>query len=373
MAGFFLISNKLPEEQKLDRNFAPNWDAMGVLCQGDWTPEREAYLRREIPKQRAGRADYDTLVYARGNRSGRLFDRVVDSLAAGRQPNAAELAQVGYVLRTTAFIGNGQLGTRPLAGFEVDHPMRRPYHAQIWSAFMLREYVFDLIDHLAHMRNPAAVRLDPKFKRYLGLGNSAATGLVSFIANHPVLIHSWSQAYQASSTSARIQCVQADSDVGRSFEQLLAKASQYFRGGNSERDLVFTAPGQVADENRGDELYLVHGCGHEFAIGVPVCFYRACQIQGTENDPAKDRPKIVGVARHHHDADGRLQRAARLDLARPLHLLAQRALDGRCRREIGKRRARRVERRQRRDPQKDHEREGAEDIRSHAPSSLSPG
>src|SRR6202020_1807596 len=57
-----------------------------------------------------------------------------------------------------------------------------------------------------------------------------------------------SQAYQASSTSARIQCVQADSDVGRSFEQLLAKASQYFREGNSERDLVFTAPGQVADE-----------------------------------------------------------------------------------------------------------------------------
>ncbi len=39
---FFLVSEKLPEEQKTDRNFAPGWDAMGVLCQGEWNAEREA-------------------------------------------------------------------------------------------------------------------------------------------------------------------------------------------------------------------------------------------------------------------------------------------------------------------------------------------
>ena len=65
---FFLVSTKLPEELKTDRNFAQSWDAMGVLCQGEWTAAREAYLRREVPKQRAGYADYDTLIYARGNR-----------------------------------------------------------------------------------------------------------------------------------------------------------------------------------------------------------------------------------------------------------------------------------------------------------------
>ena len=58
---FFLVSTKLPEALKTDRNFAQSWDAMGVLCQGEWTPEREAHLRREVPKQRAGYADYDTL------------------------------------------------------------------------------------------------------------------------------------------------------------------------------------------------------------------------------------------------------------------------------------------------------------------------
>ena len=68
---FFLVSHKLPEAAKTDRNFAQSWDAMGVLCQGEWTAEREAHLRREVPKQRAGYADYDTLIYARGNRSAR--------------------------------------------------------------------------------------------------------------------------------------------------------------------------------------------------------------------------------------------------------------------------------------------------------------
>src|SRR4030095_370573 len=69
---FFLISQKLAEEQKTDRNYAQSWDAMGVLCQGPWNAEREAHLRREVPRQRAGYADYDTLVYARGNRSARV-------------------------------------------------------------------------------------------------------------------------------------------------------------------------------------------------------------------------------------------------------------------------------------------------------------
>lgn len=245
---FFLVSYKLPEEQKLDRNFAQSWDAMGVLCQGEWTSEREAYLRREIPKQRAGRADYDTLVYARGNRSGRLFDHVVESLAAGQQPDAEKLAQIGYILRTTAFIGNGQLGTRPLAGFEPNHPMRRPYHAQMWSAFMLREYVFDLVDHLARVSNPKAASLAANHRRYLGLGNSAATGLVPFIVNHPLLIHSWWKARESASASARAQPVQPNDEEALRFERLLVKASRYFSEGNPSSDLAFASAQQVAGE-----------------------------------------------------------------------------------------------------------------------------
>jgi hypothetical protein len=245
---FFLISTKLPEEQKLDRNFAQSWDAMGLLCQGAWTPEREARLRVEIPKQRAGRADYDTLMYARGNRSGRLFDHVVESLAAGRQPDVTEIARVGYILRTTAFIGNGQLGTRPLAGFEPGHPMRRPYHAQIWSAFMLREYVFDLVDHMARARNPAAARLDPAYRRYLGLGNSAATGLVHFLGTHPCLIDRWCGTTERALAEARAQEVAPGSPAAAAFERLIGKAIRYFREGRQEPDLVFADTGGIADD-----------------------------------------------------------------------------------------------------------------------------
>jgi hypothetical protein len=244
---FFLVSLKLDEAQKMDRNWAQSWDAMGVLCQGEWTPEREALLRVEVPKQRAGYADYGTLVYARGNRSARLFDHVVESLAAGRQPDAGLLARVGYILRTTAFIANGQLGTRPYAGFESDHPFRRPYHAQMCSAFLLREYVFDLVDHMARARNPAAARLDPAYRRYLGLGNAAATGLVAFLVNHPHFMHRWSYAHEAALAEAKRRGAGPCDDATERFARLLDKAIRYHREGEGQDTGIFTSAGAVAD------------------------------------------------------------------------------------------------------------------------------
>lgn len=245
---FYLLSNKLPEEQKLDRNFAGTWEAMGVLCEGDWTPEREARLRIEIPKQVTGRADYDTLIYVRGNRSGRLFQYVVDSLAAGRQPDPHQIASVGYILRTTAFIGNGQLGTRPLAGYDSDHPMRRPYHAQIWSAFLLREYVFDLVEHMARANNPQAARLNDDIRRYVGLGNSAATGLVPFVANHPLMIHRWVQAQESAAGAARSRSVGRYAPEFARFQALLTKAIRYFKEHDVSPDGFFVSSRQVAEE-----------------------------------------------------------------------------------------------------------------------------
>ena len=238
---FFLVSNELPEEQKTDRNFAQSWDAMGVLCEGDWSAEREAYLRREVPKQRAGYADYDTLIYARGNRSKRVFDHVVDSLAAGQQPDLTLIAPIGYILRTTAFIGNGALGTKPWAGLAPGHPLRRPYHVQFCSAFALREFVFDLVDHMARARNPRAVRLAPAYRRYLGLGNSAATGLAAFAANHPHFLHRWTLSCEQALAQASERPVDAEG-----FLRLLDKAIRYHVEGARDSDGVFATPQAVA-------------------------------------------------------------------------------------------------------------------------------
>jgi hypothetical protein len=245
---FFLIADLLPEDAKTDRNFAQGWDAMGVLCQGEWTPEREALLRREVPKQRSGYADYDTLMYARGNRSARVFDHVVQSLAAGRQPDPQVLAPVGYILRTTAFIGNGQLGTRPLAGYEPGHPLRRPYHAQFCSAFALREYVFDLADHLARSRNPSAARLSPAMRRFIGLGNSAATGLAAFLANHPHFVHQWTAAVEQAYAQAKAKPICAQDPVVERCLAWLDKAVRYYEEGAKESDGVFLVPQTLASE-----------------------------------------------------------------------------------------------------------------------------
>ncbi len=236
---FFLVSDKLPEALKTDRNFAPGWDAMGVLCEGDWTPEREALMRREVPKQRGGFADYDTLAYARGNRSARLFDAMVEQLAAGRQPDPRLVAPVGYVLRTTAFIANGQLGTRPLAGYPDDHPLRRPYHAQFVAAFLLREFVFDLVDHLARVRDPRAVRLAPDHRRYLGIGNSAATGLVHYVANHPRQLQGWIGAIESALAHARARPMQPGSPELARGILLLDRAIAHVRDGRRPADGVF--------------------------------------------------------------------------------------------------------------------------------------
>ena len=247
---FFLISDVLPEDKKTDRNFAASWDAMGVLCQGEWTAEREAFLRREVPKQRAGFADYGTLIYARGNRSTRIFNHVVESLAQGLQPDLEELAPVGYILRTTAFIGNGQLGTLPLDGYGANHPLRRPYHAQFCSAFMLREYVFDLVDHLARIRSSKAVRLAPEYRRFLGLGNSAATGLAAYATNHPLRIHQWSLVHEEALVQAIQRMPVLSSELARTFESLLNKAAVYFTQSARLDDGVFASPQDTAVELR---------------------------------------------------------------------------------------------------------------------------
>ena len=204
MFHFFLVSHKLPEALKTDRNFAQSWDAMGVLCQGEWTAEREALpaprsaqatrrLRRLRHADLCARQPQRPLVRPRRGKPGRRPP-------AGRPPDRARRLHPAH---------HGLHRQRPARhppsrrAIEPDHPLRRPYHAQFCSAFMLREYVFDLVDHLARARNPDAARLAPAYRRYLGLGNAAATGLVAFVANHPHLMHQWCIDVRARARAAR--------------------------------------------------------------------------------------------------------------------------------------------------------------------------
>src|SRR5690606_37015998 len=149
----------------------------------------------------------DVLCFCRGNRSERIFDHVVDSLAEGRQPTVSLLTSVGYVLRSTAFAGNGLFGMTPFCALGEGHALGEPYHAQMLCAYLMREFAFELIEHIAAARNPAAAKLDRRLKRYLGLGNSAGLGLVPFIANHPQIIHRWRLTHEEALAEARSRSV----------------------------------------------------------------------------------------------------------------------------------------------------------------------
>lgn len=246
---YFVISNAYPESEKTDHNTGDKWDILSALCQGEWTPDREAVIRHELSKQRSGRPDYDTLVYARANRSGRLFDHVVESLAAGRQPDGHRLASVGYIARTTSFAGNGLLGMRQFSGYGADHPLNRPYHAQMCGAMLLREFVYDLVDHMASARGGAqAVPLDTGLKRYLGIGNSAASGLVYFVANHPRMMQRWGENLEQALDQVRARSVRKGDREIAAFKTLLDRACRYLAECRCDDNEVFADPEAVRGE-----------------------------------------------------------------------------------------------------------------------------
>ena len=243
---FFLVSQKLPEAAKTDRNYAQSWDAMGVLCQGEWSAEREAHLRREVPKQRAGYADYDTLIYARGNRSARVFDHVVDSLAEGRQPDLALVAPIGYILRTTAFIGNGSSVRAPSSASSptircgvrtTRNSARRSCCASTcsissitWRGHAIRT------QHASRPRTAAtwasAIRQRP------GLRRSSPTIRISCISGA-----SRTRARSRSRRSGR-----SPPKMRRRFAALLDKAIRYHTEGARPSDGVFAMPQSLAAE-----------------------------------------------------------------------------------------------------------------------------
>ncbi|GAA2932592.1 hypothetical protein [Streptomyces mexicanus] len=179
-------------EGRTSRIVGTDWDMTGALFDGIADEEDLEHTRRELPKLYEGRATAHTLVWCRSNRSLRLFEHVVGAPAAGRQPDARRLWDVGYLMRNTGLDGNGTFGTRSFAALPGNHPLAAPPHAQMLAAYLMREFAADLADHLARHRGGAgAVPLDPELRRCLGLGNASALGLVFFTGNHPRLVDRW--------------------------------------------------------------------------------------------------------------------------------------------------------------------------------------
>lgn len=186
------FANNLDPSKRTDRVIAEEWDATFTLHDGVVSQADIERLSRNVPRQEAGRCSAAEIVLARANKSVRLFDLVAETLAAGRQPGAAELDAVGYLMRTTAVYGSGKFG---LADHEAirDRPeFSGPFAAEMLTVWLIRAYTTDLVEHAARVLSPGtAVPLDRNLRRRLGVGNSTGLGMAPFLVTHAQLVDRW--------------------------------------------------------------------------------------------------------------------------------------------------------------------------------------
>lgn len=235
---FVVFSTALEEHERTDRVIAESWDVTAALVEGDVTPERIESMRNEVPRQEEGRADELSLVWCRANRSARYFDYVIGQLAVGEQPDIDVVGDSGYLLRSTAFYGNGKWGLVDFNWYTEDHPLAFPYRAQMLAAWLMREVSYDLVEHCALTRSDSAVKLDGQWRRFFGLGNATGLGLVPYIINHPRIFDAWVAAREL--PLAHALEAESDSDAASTArtESLLARAHEYF----AERNGISSAP-----------------------------------------------------------------------------------------------------------------------------------
>ncbi len=198
------FAHDLPDDMRSDRVIATAWDATFALFDG--IPE-EADLQRlaaNVPKQEAGRVSDSELSLSRANRSVRLFEYIVSSLADGRQPHVEMIDKVGYLMRTTAVYGSGKFGAADREKIRNRPELRGPFQAEMLSVWLTRAFTVDLVNHLARARGgDKAIALNPLIRRRLGVGNSTGLGMAPFLMNHPALLNNWIAARETALSRVR--------------------------------------------------------------------------------------------------------------------------------------------------------------------------
>ncbi len=200
------FAHDLPDDMRSDRVIATAWDATFAMFDGTPTEADLDRLAANVPLQEAGRITARELALSRANRSVRLFGHVVDRLSQGLQPDAAEIASVGYLMRTTAVYGAGKFGAADRDVIADREEVSAPFQIEMLSVWHIRAFCADLVEHLAAVKGGAqAVRLDPATRRALGVGNSTGLGMAPFLVRHPVLLNNWMMAREEALARVRAQ------------------------------------------------------------------------------------------------------------------------------------------------------------------------
>lgn len=187
-----VFCDEIADEERNDRVIAEKWDVTFALVLGDVDVELLSRLKANVPLQEAGRNPNNVLVLARANKSVRVFEHLVSHLAKGEQPAQKELAEVGYILRTTAVYGNGKFGIADFKLLENNPDFNQSFSAQMCAVYMLRQFSLDWVHYLAtEQGGEKAVNLDRQLQRYLGVGNATGLGMAPYLINHPCIVDQW--------------------------------------------------------------------------------------------------------------------------------------------------------------------------------------
>jgi len=258
-----VFSQIIDEEMRSDRVIAQDWDVTFALVDGEVSPADLEHLRGHVTKQEDGRANSRTLIWARANRSQRFFNYVVNSLAGGNQPDASKVSDAAYIMRSTAFYGNGKWGLRDFEGIGSEHPLGIPYRAQMLAAWLLREFSADLAQHCAAAKARAdslePAILDVRWRRFLGLGNATGLGMVPYVIRHPQVLDAWVALRELPLANARQKNWDSDSPQWHRVLELLTRARTYF----SQKVSFDTAPYPTGPE-LSEQLTLVIAWATEF-------------------------------------------------------------------------------------------------------------
>lgn len=224
------FGHRLAPEERTDRVIAERWDATFALMDGEPAESDLERLAENVPLQEAGRCTERELVLSRANKSVRLFDHVVECLAAGGQPDREQIESVGYLMRTTAVYGNGKFGVADRDHIADRPEFAGPFQAEMLTVWLIRAFTVDLAEHLARVKCPGdAVSLDPGIRRRLGVGNSTGLGMAPFLVSHPALLHKWMLARETALARVRSEPV-AGTAAAAGFKEALARARHQVGG-----------------------------------------------------------------------------------------------------------------------------------------------
>ena len=186
------FTQEIPADMRTDRVIAEVWDATFSLFDGVPTQADIDYLANNTPLQEGGQYRPSELVLARANKSLRVFENIISSLASGVQPDLELISSVGYLMRTTAVYGSGKFGCADRAKIADRDECNAPFQVELLAVYLIRWFTIDMVEELAQERGgKKAVRLDKNISRFIGVGNSTGLGMAPFLLKHPSLIHNW--------------------------------------------------------------------------------------------------------------------------------------------------------------------------------------